>query len=185
MMLGLLLAVVFTIGWIPVFRYRTEMWADALPAYQGTERLWSVVLPVLLATHCTLAAAALSFADAIPAWSAAVGVAVYGTAVVFWLWGRALISPLHVRRLPDEPPLQLRRDGAFGVVRHPLYFSYLLACAAPVVIVRHGILFVTFALCALALAVRAVLEERRLHAQLGAQYDDYCRTVKRLVPFVW
>lgn len=185
MTLGLLLAVVFTIGWIPVFVYRTEVLADALPAYHGMERLWSVVLPVLLATHCTLAATILSFVEAIPAWSAAIGLAVYGTAVVFWLWGRALISPLHVRRLPDEPPLQLRRDGAFGVVRHPLYFSYLLVCAAPVILARRGVLLVTFVLCALALAVRSVLEEQRLHAQLGAQYDEYCRTVKRLVPFVW
>jgi protein-S-isoprenylcysteine O-methyltransferase Ste14 len=35
------------------------------------------------------------------------------------------------------------------------------------------------------LGVRAVTEEKRLRAQLGAQYDDYSKDVKRLVPFVW
>jgi protein-S-isoprenylcysteine O-methyltransferase Ste14 len=185
MTLGLGLAVVFGLGWIPVFVYRTEELTEALPSYHGRERLWALLTPALLATHCTVACATLSFVGEIPAWSAASGLAVYGTAVVFWLWARALISPLHVRRLPDEPPLQLRRDGAFGVVRHPLYLSYLLACAAPVIVARRGVLLLTFALCAMALAVRSLLDERRLHAQLGAPYDDYCRTVKRLVPFVW
>lgn len=184
-MLGLWLAVVFTIGWIPVFVYRTEELSEALPAYRGAERPWSFVTPAVLALHCTVAGVTVSTLDMIPWWAAGIGVAVYGTAVVFWLWGRALISPLHVRRLPDQPPPRLRRDGAFGVVRHPLYFSYLLACAAPVIVARGGMLLVTFALCALVLAVRARLEEQRLRVQLGAEYDDYCRTVKRLVPFVW
>jgi len=185
MSLGLLLGIVFTLGWIPVFMYRTEELSEALPSYQGTERLWMFATPACLAIHCTVAGVTLSFVDAMPLWSTALGLAVYGTAVVFWLWGRVLISPLHMRRLPDEPPLQLRRDGAFGVVRHPLYFSYVLACAAPVIIARSSVLLVTFGVCALVLAVRAVLEERRLHAQLGAQYEEYCRSVKRLVPFVW
>ena len=34
-------------------------------------------------------------------------------------------------------------------------------------------------------SIRAEQEERRLHAQLGPAYADYCRTVKRLIPFVW
>jgi protein-S-isoprenylcysteine O-methyltransferase Ste14 len=185
MTVGLLFAVVFVLGWIPVFVCRTEELTEALPSYRGPEWLWTLVTPILLATHCTLACATLSFIDDIPWWSAGLGLAVYGTAVLFWLSGRPLISPLHVRRLPDEPPQRLRRDGAFGVVRHPLYFSYLLACAAPVIVARRGLLVVTFALCALVLAVRAVLEERRLRVQLGAEYHDYCRSVKRLVPFVW
>jgi protein-S-isoprenylcysteine O-methyltransferase Ste14 len=66
-----------------------------------------------------------------------------------------------------------------------LYFGYLLATAAPVAATPNRWLAVSFALCAMMLAVRAVQEERRLRAQLGAQYDDYCKDVKRLVPFVW
>jgi protein-S-isoprenylcysteine O-methyltransferase Ste14 len=182
---GLWIAVVFVLGWIPVFVYRTEALMEALPAYDRAERLWSFVTPAVVATHCTVACAILGFVAEIPLWALTLGTAVYGGAVLFWLWARALISPLHVRRLPDEPPRQLRRSGAFGVVRHPLYFSYLLACAAPVIIARRGLLLVTFALCAGVLAVRSLLEERRLRAQLGVPYDEYCRTVKRLLPFVW
>ena len=43
----------------------------------------------------------------------------------------------------------------------------------------------TFALSSVGLIVRAVQEERRLRVQVGPPYDDYCREVKRLIPFVW
>ena len=81
MMLGLLLAVVFTIGWIPVFVYRTEVLADALPAYHGDGA--AVVVGVAGAADNALHAGGvtLSFVDAIPAWSAAIGLAVYGACV--------------------------------------------------------------------------------------------------------
>jgi protein-S-isoprenylcysteine O-methyltransferase Ste14 len=46
-------------------------------------------------------------------------------------------------------------------------------------------LLASYTVCAVAIGVRALQEEKRLRAQLGAQYEDYCREVKRLVPFVW
>ena len=54
MTLGLLFALVFMLGWIPVFVYRTEELTQALPSYRGAERLWLFVTPALLAIHCTL-----------------------------------------------------------------------------------------------------------------------------------
>ena len=51
----------------------------------------------------------------------------------------------------------------------------------PVVFAVH----VTLGACCVALIVRAAQEERRLHAQLGSVYAEYCRSVKRLIPFVW
>ena len=81
MMLGLAIAVVFVLGWIPVFMYRTEELGEALPSYHGAERLWVFLTPVLLATHYTLACVTLSFVNEIPWWSAGSGLAVYGACV--------------------------------------------------------------------------------------------------------
>lgn len=183
-MRGVLLAV-FALGWIPFFIFRAEGWTEALPSYRGTERFWVFATPALLATHMTAACVMLNWTPELPLWSAILGVAIFAVAIGFWFWGRALIGPLRVRRLPDEAPLQLRRDGAFGVVRHPMYFAYLLACFAPVLVVRRGILLLTFGAAATAIVVRAIQEERRTRAQVGAPYDEYCRDVKRLLPFLW
>lgn len=185
MTLGNLLAMVFTLGWVPMFLYRTEDVSEAFPSYDRGERIWTVVTPAVLSMHVGASCFILSTVAPPPIWRVLLSVALYAAGVSFWFWARRAISPLNVRRLPDEPPPRLRRDGPFGMVRNPLYFGTLLAAAAPAVAAGEPILAITFAACAVALIVRSGQEERRLHAQLGADYADYCRRVKRLVPFLW
>jgi protein-S-isoprenylcysteine O-methyltransferase Ste14 len=182
---GVALGAAFGLGWLPLFLFRAEALTDALPRYHGAERLWVAVTPMVLALHVTGTCVAITLAPAIQWRAAVVGLGLFGAAIAFWFWGRVMIGPLRVRRLPDEPPLRLQQRGAFGVVRHPLYFGYLLAAAAPLALVPRIPFFLTFALCCVALAVRAVQEERRLRLQLGAAYVAYCRRVRRLVPYVW
>src|SRR5262249_15643460 len=139
----------------------------------------------LLVMHMSAACISLSLTNGIDRWHAGLGVSTFSAGMAFWFWARLRIAPLRVRRMPDDVPPTLYRDGAFGLVRHPLYFGVLRAALAPIVVVPRLELCVTFARCCVALAIRAVQEERRLRVQLGAAYDDYCREVKRLLPFVW
>jgi len=183
-MLGPALALAVGLSWIPLYVFRPEEMRDALPYYSGAERRWVRGGPAIIAAHVTLGCVLLSFADPSP-WLAAVGAALGAAGVAFWFWGRAQIGPLRVTRLPDEPPRELQRHGAFGLVRHPLYLGYLVIAAVPVIVAGRPILLCTLAGCFVVLAVRADQEERRLNAQLGAPYAEYCRTVKRLIPFVW
>jgi protein-S-isoprenylcysteine O-methyltransferase Ste14 len=182
---GILLAMAFGLGWVPLFVFRAEAVSEALPSYDASERFWVTLTPVVLALHMTCICIAIASMRVISWWSAALGLALFGGAIAFWFWGRMMIGPLRVRRLPDEAPLRLQRNGAFGIVRHPLYFAYLLAAAAPLAVAPRGLFMITFGLCGAALMVRAVQEERRLHVQVGAPYAAYCREVKRLIPFVW
>ncbi len=182
---SVVLGVVFGLGWLPLFVFRAEGLTEALPSYHGAERLWVTLTPIVLAMHVTGMCVAITLAPAIRWGPAAVGIAAFIGAIAFWFWGRMMIGPLRVRRLPDEPPLRLQQHGAFGVVRHPLYLGYLLAAAAPLIVLPRVVFLVTFALCCVAVAVRATQEERRLSTQLGSSYDAYRSRVKRLVPFVW
>jgi protein-S-isoprenylcysteine O-methyltransferase Ste14 len=181
---GFILAVAFALGWVPLYIYRAESRRDALPYYSGSERRWVALSPAVIGAHVALACLLVSFAEP-PRWRTALGVVLLTAGVAFWFWARAQIGPLRVTRLPDEPPPQLRRDGAFGVVRNPLYLGYLVVAAAPVVVAARPILLATLTACFAALAVRAAQEERRLRDQLGPSYAAYCRSVKRLIPFVW
>lgn len=183
-MVGPALSVVFALGWIPLYVYRAESRQEALGHYAGAERRWVKLTPVVVSAHATVGCILVSFSDP-PPWRAACGAAVFVAGVAFWFRARAQIGPLRVTRLPDEPPATLRRDGAFGLVRNPLSFGYLVVAAAPLLVAARPLLLLTFAACFVALAIRAEQEERRLHAQLGPLYDDYCRVVKRLIPFVW
>ena len=185
MTLGLALALLFTLAWVPLFLVRTQPLRDAFWLYTPSERLTVVGTPVAMSVHMTIACVMVSLANPVSPWRAALAISVFAAGMALWFWARAMISALRVRRLPDEPPLQLHRHGAFGIVRHPLYLSYLIAAAAPLVLVPRPVLGFTYALCAGAFAWRAVQEEHRLHTQVGPAYAAYCRQVKRLLPLVW
>jgi protein-S-isoprenylcysteine O-methyltransferase Ste14 len=182
---GLTLAFVLSAAWLPIFYWRAEETSKALPSYGFWERFWVIVAPSVVGLHVTSSCAVLSWVPRVSAGRVLASLALCGGGVAIYLWARRAIGPMRVRRLPDEPPTRLRRDGAFGMVRNPLYFGTLLAAAAPALAAARPYLAATYFACVAALFIRSVQEERRLHAQLGEEYASYCREVKRLVPFVW
>jgi protein-S-isoprenylcysteine O-methyltransferase Ste14 len=179
------LGMLFGLGWIPFFAFRAEAMTAALPYYSIQERFWVRAAPLVMALHVTLACAAVSAMAAVPRVRGAIGIGIFAVALLFWARARRQIGPYHRRPLPDDAPPTLRRDGPFGLVRNPLYLAYLVAAAAPAIVAGRPWLALTWLAAFAALAVRAAQEERRLHAQLGAAYADYCREVKSLIPFVW
>lgn len=181
---GVVAALAFAIAWLPMFVFRAEAITAALPQYHGSERLWVRLTPLLLTLHISLGCHTMAMAMPTPAGLFA-GTVVMGLSLGLWFWGRRQIGPLRQTRLPDEAPLQLRRDGAFGMVRHPLYTSYLMAASVPLLVTRRWYLVLTLLPCLYAIGTRARHEERRLRQQLGQAYDDYCRDVKRLLPYLW
>lgn len=179
------LALFFAFGWAPTYLFRSQSFSAALPHYSAAERFWVGTTALLMSVHMTAACLTVTFTPDIPVWRICLGALMFTAGIGFWLWGRVQIGPLMVRRLPEDPPLRFRQDGAFGIVRHPLYLGMLVAAGAPVVVAPRVYLLVSFALCAMVLAVRAAQEEQHLRAQLGGAYDAYCQSVKRLVPLVW
>ena len=185
MRLGQLLALVFTIAWVPLFFIRAEKLGDAFPFYSRAERRAAIFAPTILTIHMALACFLMSLMPSVSTLRAVLGASIVACGIGFWVWARSAIGPLRVRRLPTEPPLRFRRDGPFAIVRNPLYFGMLVALTGPVVIAGRAVLIVTLGLCVIALAIRAKQEERWLHGHLGAEYGTYCREVKSLIPFVW
>lgn len=183
-MIGPALALLFGLAWIPLFVYRAEAMQEAIPYYTPRERRWVRLSPMVIGLHVSLACTLVGLSSP-PAWRAALGAALVALALAFWFWARAQIGPMTVTRLPDEPPKRLRRDGPFGVVRNPLYFSYLMTAAAPVIVAAQPILLLSLTACFAALVIRSSQEEARLGRQLGGEYAAYQRDVKRLIPFVW
>ena len=184
-MTAIVLGALFGLGWVPFFAFRAETMTTALPYYSGMERFWVRIGPLVVALHVTLACGLVSATDPLPRLRTVIGVAMFVGALAFWHRARTQIGPLHRRRLPDEPPPTLRRDGPFGIVRNPLYLAYLVAAAAPAIVAARPVLALTWLAAFVVFAVRAAQEERRLHEQLGPVYAEYCRDVKSLIPFVW
>lgn len=94
-----------------------------------------------------------------------------------WSIGRQMSSQAEVR-----PDTELVTDGAFRVVRHPLYLSILLLWAGGALALASWFM----AACTVALVplfvARSRLEERILMRHFGGAYGAYMASVPMLLP---
>ena len=180
----IVIGVLFAIGLIPLFVFRTEPVVRALAIVTPKERLSWRMAVAMLTLHMTLCCVLIATNPLAPVRTLA-GACIFLGGLAFWLWGRRAIGPLRARRTPDQPPCAFRDDGPFGLVRNPLNFGLVMACAGLAVSAGHSAVWVTFVGCVYVLDLRARHEEERMRAQLGGTYEAYQRAVKRLIPFVW
>ena len=174
----ILLAVLFSLGWVPVFLLRAESRRDALPYYFGAERFWVRVTPMIISLHVTLACMLISFGHPPSNARCAIGVALFAAALAFWLRARAQIGPFDERPLPDDPPRSLRRDGPFAAPAPGLPGAAAARRSSPSPFCSSRGSRSWRSPC-------APLRKAPPRVQLGDAYDEYCRSVKRLLPFVW
>jgi methanethiol S-methyltransferase len=95
------------------------------------------------------------------------------------------IDPLElagIRRETARGPLQIR--GPYALVRHPLYFGWVLAVFATPHMTGDRLAFA--AITTLYLVVAIPLEERSLARSFGLDYARYARAVRwRMIPFIY
>ena len=86
--------------------------------------------------------------------------------------------------MPSRRPSGLDDYGPYGLVRHPIYFAWLLLVwPAPLM---NGTRLVFAAVSTIYLVVAIPYEERDLRRQFGTAYDEYSRKVPwRLVPRIY
>jgi protein-S-isoprenylcysteine O-methyltransferase Ste14 len=85
-------------------------------------------------------------------------------------------------RMPDGGGLQV--TGVYGIVRHPLYFGWVLAAFGAAHMTGDRLTFATLTTLYLALAVP--WEERSLVRSFGESYRRYQRQVRwRMIPFIY
>ena len=96
---------------------------------------------------------------------------------------RQLDHPLPASGI-EQTSVTLQHTGPYGLVRHPIYFGWLLIVwAAPTFTVAHALFA---AISSAYLVVATIYEERSLHQTFGPAYADYARTVrKKMIPGVY
>ncbi|MCB0115372.1 MAG: isoprenylcysteine carboxylmethyltransferase family protein [Caldilineaceae bacterium] len=89
-------------------------------------------------------------------------------------------------RLTIQSGHQLVTSGIYGVVRHPIYSSYLLIFGGYCVLLQSwpAILLLIIA-CLIWFGSRIQLEERMLTEEFGEAYRAYQTQTKRLIPYVF
>jgi protein-S-isoprenylcysteine O-methyltransferase Ste14 len=121
-----------------------------------------------------------------PLWLQGIGaVAIAVSMYIMFLIMRTNSFAAPVVKIQAERGHRVISDGPYAVVRHPMYGGTLLLIAGIPLLLGSWWGLALAPVIVLLFAVRAVLEERTLMAELPG-YTDYATRVRyRLVPFIW
>ena len=79
----------------------------------------------------------------------------------------------------------LVRNGIYHWIRHPAYLGLILIILGIPVLLSSVLGFLVMLLIVPLLLHRIKLEERMLIGWFGAEYDEYIKQTKRLIPFLY
>ena len=176
-----------------LLRYNPGLLKERMTNFKRDQKAWDKMLFVA-ANIIFMAWLILMPLDAVrfrwshmPAWLQGVGaVVLLGSFYLFYLTFREnpYLSPMV--RIQTDRGHAVVSTGPYHYVRHPMYSGAVLWTVGTALLLGswYGLLFGLVLLDGL-VAVRAVLEERTLRAELPG-YDAYMAQVKyRLIPHVW
>lgn len=176
-----------------LLRHNPDLLAERMkPLIQRDQKPWDkVLMAVFLFLWCAwfvvMALDAVRFGwSVVPLWIQAVGVlAIAVSMYIMFLIMRINSFAAPVVKIQAERGHRVISDGPYAVVRHPMYGgAVLLILGIPLLLGSWWGLALSPILILL-FAVRAVMEERTLMAELP-RYTDYATKVRhRLVPGVW
>ena len=81
---------------------------------------------------------------------------------------------------------RLKQDGLYKYLRHPSYFASLLSFIGYGISLNNWVSLILVVVAVLIVfKMRINIEEKALIEQFGAEYLEYKKKVKGLIPFVW
>jgi protein-S-isoprenylcysteine O-methyltransferase Ste14 len=113
-----------------------------------------------------------------------VGVVIIAIGAALMSWAVASFHSWRFRAKLDQGH-QLATNGAFGLVRHPIYAGLTLLALGSAIWAPTLIIWIGFALIAMGGALRARSEESLLKHAFGDAYVDYAKRTKLFIPFVY
>ena len=118
-----------------------------------------------------------------PVWRLAGGAMMAAGALLFgggaWRLGRA-VTPLPY----PKPGASLVSSGPYALVRHPIYGGLVLLALGWAIAIQGWLTLAFAALLVLVFDLKARREERWLEERHPG-YAEYCRRVRKLIPFVY
>jgi protein-S-isoprenylcysteine O-methyltransferase Ste14 len=99
------------------------------------------------------------------------------------LWARWALGNMWAARPLVQEQHELRTDGPYGIVRHPIYSGFASFALGAMLVLGFAQMAAVFACTLLLVAWRVWAEERMMIATFGDRYRTYRRQVPALVPF--
>ena len=116
--------------------------------------------------------------------SAYAGLALTVAGAALAIWARVFLGGNWSSSVTIKENHKLVRTGPYAVVRHPIYSGFLLAMAGTAIALGEARGLLALILAFLAWRLKSRVEEGFMIEQFGAEYEEYERQVKALIPFV-
>jgi protein-S-isoprenylcysteine O-methyltransferase Ste14 len=119
-------------------------------------------------------------------WPAVAGVGLIVAGIALRAWSITALGRLFQYQITIQPGHRVVTSGPYRYLRHPSYSAVALVLAG-IALACDDVwsLVAAAALGGMGLAMRIRAEERQLTQALGAEYEHFSATRKRLVPGVW
>lgn len=89
-------------------------------------------------------------------------------------------------RLTVQTDHRLVTEGVYGLIRHPIYTSYILLFTGYCLLLQSTwSLLLLIGVCVVWFSSRISLEEAMLREKFGKAYSQYCANTKRLIPYIY
>ncbi|OGL62359.1 hypothetical protein A3C09_02945 [Candidatus Uhrbacteria bacterium RIFCSPHIGHO2_02_FULL_47_44] len=119
-------------------------------------------------------------------WFGAIGVLLTIAGVAFAIWARVFLgknwSGAVITLKADHKLITL---GPYQFVRHPIYTGWLFATIGTALAIGTFAAYIAVVLNLIGFLLRIQKEEALMTAQFPAEYSEYKKSSKMLVPFIW
>ena len=152
-----------------------SIWLSVFICYEVFTFLLYIAFPPVLAW------AALS----LPLWSRMLGSVLAIVALLWFVWIHRSLGSNHSSRLTIKDRQVLVTDGAYRLIRHPMYSAFYLLHIAVFFLTANWFIGLTWlAGLTITIGLRVRREEEMLSRRFGEQYDSYVRRTGRFVPSI-
>jgi protein-S-isoprenylcysteine O-methyltransferase len=110
------------------------------------------------------------------------GLILTGAGIAFAIWARLALGRNWSGTVTIKEDHVLIRHGPYRFVRHPIYAGILLAMAGTAVGYGRTTCLIGLGIALLSFWIKSRKEEEFMIGQFGAQYAEYRREVKALIP---
>lgn len=150
-----------------------SIWLSVFICYEVFTFLLYIAFPRVLAW------AALS----LPLWSRILGSVLAMVALLWFVWIHRSLGSNHSSRLTIKARQVLVTDGAYRLIRHPMYSAFYLLHIAVFFLTANWFIGLTWlAGLSITIGLRVRREEEMLSRRFGEQYDSYIKRTGRFIP---
>jgi len=122
----------------------------------------------------------------LPGWTFFPGLAFMACGIVLRQWSIAILGRFFSTTVCIQEGQCIVKEGPCRFIRHPSYSgSFLTLIGTGLCIRSFGALLVLVLIFAIVMGCRIRIEEQALLANFGKEYEEYRKTTKRLIPFIF